>query len=208
MANPIFNCPHCGARAQFNQETTARYNENYYTFTYNIYRCAACERLMLKVIRFWTQNGSDITLSGQYPNIYIAEINEFSGAVPEDVLQDFHEAIKCFEVEAYRASAALCRRSLQSAVIDRGATKTKKLVKQIDEIAVASDIKDWANQIRILGNWGAHPDDDILKDVDQATAKEIIDFIKSFFTYVYVMPKKVENSRVNKPKPSDPTNNE
>jgi len=56
-------------------------------------------------------------------------------------------------------------------------------------------MKDWAHNIRILGNWGAHPDKDGLKNVDETTAKEAMEFIKSFFTYVYVMPKRVADSR-------------
>jgi hypothetical protein len=116
------------------------------------------------------------------------------------VLVDFEEAIKCFEMQAYRASAAMCRRALQSSVTDQRAPKGK-LQDQIDGLhesspdRITTAIKDWAHTIRIFGNWGAHPDDDGLKDVDEKLASEVIEFLSNFFQYVYVMPSKVAQAQ-------------
>ncbi len=57
------------------------------------------------------------------------------------------------------------------------------------------NIKDWAHQIRIFGNWGSHPDKDKLKEVDAEEVAEAHDFISKFFVYMFIMPRKVEESR-------------
>jgi len=136
MANPVFNCPHCGAKAQFSRTVADEYKDSGYHFIYGIFRCAACDCLILKVSNYREGFSSTLRLIGQYPNIYVAEISQFAESVPEEVITDFHEAIKCFEVEAYRACAAMCRRSLQSAVLEHGADAKKDLMDQIDDLSI------------------------------------------------------------------------
>jgi len=88
------------------------------------------------------------------------------------------------------------RRALQSALVILGSNHKLDLIKQIDFLeSLPIDIKDWAHQIRIFGNWGAHPDKDNLKEVDADDVTEVHDFISKFFTYMFIMPKKVELSR-------------
>ncbi len=95
----------------------------------------------------------------------------------------------------------MCRRALQGSVLQQGADPKKDLREQIDELndknpdRFTNDIRDWAHNIRIFGNWGSHPDNDGLKDVDKSIAVDVIQFMKSYFEYVYVMPRKVANAR-------------
>ncbi len=60
---------------------------------------------------------------------------------------------------------------------------------------MTADIKDWAHNIRIFGNWGVHPQDDQLKDVNQKKAEEVKMFLEEFFNYVYVMPSRVQKAK-------------
>ncbi len=124
------------------------------------------------------------------------------GIVPENVASVFLEAMVCFNVGAFRASAAMCRRALETSALERGATKGKKLVEQINELcekqAITKDIKDWCHQIRIIGNMGAHPDDDGLEIVSQTDADDLINFMEEYLNYVYIMPAKVAEKRKRK----------
>ena len=88
------------------------------------------------------------------------------------------------------------RRALQSALVILGSNHKLDLIKQIDSLeSLPIDIKDWVHQIRIFGNWGAHPDKDNLKEVDADDVAEVHDFISKFFTYMFIMPEKVKLSR-------------
>ena len=88
------------------------------------------------------------------------------------------------------------RRALQSALVILGSNHDLDLINQINSLdSLPPDIKDWAHQIRIFGNWGAHPDKDNLKEVDADDVAEVHDFISKFFTYMFIMPEKVKLSR-------------
>ena len=124
-------------------------------------------------------------------------------SVPSSVAEDYVEAIKCFDICANRASVVMCRRALQSSVIEKGAKKDR-LVNQIDELydsqIITKDIRDWAHEIRLTGNIGAHPDEDGLEDVTPENAEELLKFMEEYLNYVYIMPAKVAAKRARKKK--------
>jgi hypothetical protein len=119
-------------------------------------------------------------------------------SVPANIANDYIEAIKCFDVGAPKASVAMCRRALQSSVVEKGATKDK-LNDQIDELCdkgiITKDIREWAHEIRFMGNIGAHPDKDGLKDVTLEDAQEMLEFVEQYLNYVYIMPSRVITHR-------------
>jgi hypothetical protein len=63
---------------------------------------------------------------------------------------------------------------------------------QIDEMAgkglITEPLKQWAHEVRLGGNDGAHPDKDGLKDVSEQDADEIVQFAREFLHHIYVMP--------------------
>lgn len=221
--NDSFICPHCETRAQFNlifPDFNSRDGDNFianlkkaswdeqgktFTYTYQVWKCQVCEKLVFRAIKNYKYGSEKII--GQFPSS-IRSDSSFSGSVPKAILEDFESALKCFEFDEYRPVVAMCRRALQASVLEQGAGSEKDLIDQIDELnktkpdRFTTDIKDWAHNIRIFGNWGVHPDKDGLKDVKQEIAKEVIDFLKSYFHYVYVMPQKVANARL-KQKPQE-----
>lgn len=204
VENYLFNCPHCKGKTHmkslfFNSFIEYTEYKNIITY-YVVFQCVPCNKLTLKTCNFSSyKTVNDFQFdwrNGQYPTIEITEINDFDWYVPNDIIIDFKEAIKCFEIDAYKACVAMCRRSLQSVMIEKNANQNKDLNDQINEIQILQDIKDWAHEIRHFGNRWAHPNKDWLKEVTKEEAKEVIDFMKQFFNYVYVMPKKVEISKI------------
>jgi hypothetical protein len=117
-------------------------------------------------------------------------------SIPDEVLVDYQEALKCKAAGADRAGCAMFRRTLQTALLKLGADPTVDLIRQISSLeSLPADIKDWAHQIRIFGNWGAHPDKDNLKEVDSDDVSEAHDFTSKFLLYTFIMPEKVKVSR-------------
>jgi len=176
-------CPHCGVYSTISIRTA--YD------SHHIYVCDQCDRLILLVINDKNQ------ITDQYPK----RIPKLDPSIPQDVANDYVEAIKCIDINANKASVAMCRRALQASLIQKGAKK-EKLVEQIDELfnkgIITEDIKDWAHEIRLTGNIGAHPDQDGLKDVTSQDAEELIRFIEEYLNYVYIMPAKVAAKRAKK----------
>lgn len=189
-----FVCPHCNVMITpeythivvGNQAIPIGYNGHY------IYRCTNpdCNKLIYAI---WG-SGKSAKIVDMYPK----RIPQIDKSIPLTVASDFIEAAKCFDNECFKASASMCRRALQSSVFQKGANG-RDLIDQIDDLyskgIITSDLKDWAHEIRITGNTGAHPDKDGLKDVGQDEAREILDFMESYLNYVYTMPSKVAEKK-------------
>lgn len=196
-------CPHCGAKAHLNLLFAENHVANNRDLIfYATFRCVPCDKLVLKTFRF-RQNEYDrnenLEVAGwqqKFPGEEVTYSNKFDGPVPTIVLEDFKEGVICLYNKCPRAAVSMFRRSLQSALLERGAKPKDELIDQIKNATfLTQDIKDWTHNIRIFGNWGAHPQDDNLKDVDEKTAEETQSFLEEFFNYVYVMPSRVADAR-------------
>lgn len=197
-------CPHCGAKVHIVKLWSDHHAlSNRDTEFYVVFRCKPCKRLILKTY-FFRQNPYDSNTSleakgwdEKFPITLDSELSKAdSEHIPEDVLSDYQEALKCKSIGANKASCSMFRRALQNSLVGLGADPELDLVAQINSLSrLPEDIKDWAHQIRIFGNWGAHPDKDKLKDVEPGDVEEVHDFISKFFIFMFIMPNKVSASR-------------
>jgi hypothetical protein len=121
--------------------------------------------------------------------------------VPEDIRGDLDEAKLCFSVSAWRGAAVMARRAMQSAAIEKGATKKKQLGDQIAELAAQSkitgDLEEWATAVRWVGNDAAHPGKDT---VSQEDAEAVVKLAEQFLHSLYVAPAIARNLRAKKGK--------
>lgn len=197
-------CPHCGANVHIEKLWSEHhmFKNNDVEF-YVIFRCRPCKKLVLKTY-YLKQNiltgNFDLKTVGwdeKFPPSFDNELSKDDVEyIPEQILSDYKEALKCKSISANRASCAMFRRSLQNGLVTLGADAKSDLITQINSLdSLPPDIKDWAHQIRIFGNWGAHPDKDQLKNVSEEDVAEVYDFITKFFTYTFIMPEKVKLSR-------------
>lgn len=211
LADIIGLCPHCSTQAHLKlvfaeSHQTANRNLMYYA----LFRCVPCKKLILQTFLF-RQNEYDtnenLSAAGwqqKFPGEEIAYASKFEETVPSEVLDDFAEGVICLHNKCPRAATAMFRRSLQSALLERAADPKQDLIAQIKSASfLTQDIKDWAHNIRIFGNWGAHPQDDNLKEADEPVAKETQSFLEEFFNYVYVMPNRVLKARAAKQQKKD-----
>lgn len=56
-----------------------------------------------------------------------------------------------------------------------------------------NNLVDWATEIRLIGNEGAHFDP--IKDVEEHDANQIIMFIEELIKYVYILPAEIDKRR-------------
>lgn len=138
--------------------------------------------------------------------------DDVNTSVPSTIAIDFSEALRCQWIDAYKACVVMCRRAVQSSALGLGAPKRKKLDQQIDFLfekgKITEALKDFAHEVRLTGNIGAHPDknsgqqqqeeqtaeaedDDNLEDVTPKDAEDIVEFTREYLHHVYVMPAKL-----------------
>ena len=115
--------------------------------------------------------------------------------IPVAIGADFSEALRCHWIHSYKASVVMCRRAIQSSAIALKA-KGGKLIDQIDDLfksgKITEALKDFAHEVRLTGNDGAHPDKDGLADVSEEGSTAIIELTREYLHHVYVMPAKLK----------------
>ncbi|ABD82336.1 DUF4145 domain-containing protein [Saccharophagus degradans] len=198
-------CPHCGAKSHIEKQWSGSHVlANRDAEFYVVFRCKPCRRLILKTF-YLRQNEysqhENFEMKGwdeKFPAVIDDQIgNEDVAFIDENVLADYKEALKCMSIGADKAACSMFRRALQLSLVVLGANPKDDLIKQINSLAsLPGDIKDWAHQIRIFGNWGAHPDRDNLKNIEATDSEEVHDFVSKFFMYTFIMPEKVKLSRI------------
>lgn len=143
--------------------------------------------------------------------------------IPDHIRPDFREAFRCFWVNAYNATAEMCRRAVEASCLDLGAPEKDVLEAQIDWLEqqrkITPFLRDVAHKVRLGGNRGAHPG--IASPVARAGsaptatvqsasvvtrdhAKAILKFATEFFHHVYVVPKQLDKYDFSKPKAVKP----
>ena len=190
------DCPHCNSKCYFKPVTNSHRELHGSLQTLcNAAQCEACKQFVLVVGERNTAAGGNVpfNLKGFHP--LGRPDDRVDPAVPKEIAEDFREALRCRFVEAYKATVTLCRRSIQASCLAQGADKKKKLVHQIDELAakgvITGPLKDFAHEVRLEGNDGAHPDADGLENVTLKDADDIIEFTREYLHHVYVMPAKL-----------------
>ena len=133
------------------------------------------------------------TTSYLFDSIYpLGKPNEnVEAGIPAGITEDFKEALRCRWVNAFRATVTMCRRAIQASCLEKKADAKKKLTGQIDELAskgLTEPLRQFAHEVRLEGNDGAHPDPDGLNDVTETDADQIIAFTREYLHHVYVMP--------------------
>jgi hypothetical protein len=184
-------CPHCTVISLFHP--VASYAHGFTLVS--AAQCEACKLFVLVIGHRTGQNAPANTITvyplGK-PNDAIAP--EVEKDAPE-VAKDFKEALRCHWVKSFRASVVMCRRAIQSSAISLKASGGN-LISQIDDLfktgKITESLKDFAHEIRLTGNDGAHPDKDGLVDVTEKDSADIIEFTKDYLLHVYVMPAKLK----------------
>jgi len=189
-------CPHCGTRTilepRAHWDAPTRRSQGT-AIRFGAWSCRSCGEPIVGDVTQDPVEG-DVPSPGFY---YPQKIPDptYPANLPADVAQDGRDAHRCFAIGAWRASAAMARRAIQGACIDKGAPD-EKLVAQIDWLEeqrlIPPLMRDVAHKIRLGGNAGAHPDKDGLKDVTEDDSRRLLQFLEDFVRYVYEIPGRLD----------------
>ena len=112
---------------------------------------------------------------------------------PVQVGSAWEQAHKCIRAASWDAAATMAGRALEAATRHLGA-KPGKLVAELNELGdkgiLPKSMVDWAHEIRVLRNVGAHPDP-VETRVEKGDASDVAKFLDCFLTYVYDLPKEI-----------------
>ena len=127
-------CPHCDDRSyQKPVGSPHRETQGKTDVVCNAVQCESCKEfgVVVGARPYGSGDASPWNLTAYYP---LGTPNDkVDSAIPEAIASDFSEALRCRHVNAYRATAVMCRRALQASAVEQGA-KESALIKQIVEI--------------------------------------------------------------------------
>ena len=200
IPSTVLLCPHCKEKRHFIDNGKSIFSER--RGIWAILRCDRCDEPILAIYK-WTRAyaGDTPTLEPTPIKTYPPEgISCTHKSIPQGITEDYKEALTCFNSGAWKATVVLCRRALQSSVVEKGADVKEYLVNQIDDLAheeiITKDMQGWAHTVRHFGNDGAHPyDRGLLTKVRKEDAEDMLKFMESYLKYVYEMPYEVAEKR-------------
>jgi hypothetical protein len=124
--------------------------------------------------------------------------------VPEPVRSAFSEGMRALSANCPRAAAVMFRGTLTAIVRDKGgeaAQKAPTLYQQLkameQEGTLHPSLVDWAAEIRLVGNAGAHFDE--LEPVEQAESSALARLCRLLITMAYETPASIRRARQPQP---------
>jgi len=124
-------------------------------------------------------------------------------SIPNNIWNDYSEAIISYNAGAYKSTVCMCRRTLQNTCFEKRAIKKdadghwirlRDQIKQAFPGTESALIRELSDEIKYFGDYGAHPNDDGIDKVAPEEAKQILDFTQSLLEVAYVIPWKIKTT--------------
>jgi hypothetical protein len=116
-----------------------------------------------------------LTDDGHIANAYPSTIQEWSVEyVPEQVREDWEEAIKVYRVSAHRAAVVLCGRTLEAAADARNianGTLQQRITRMLQDDLITTEFKAAMNYVRVIRNVGAHAGQKVTPETAEGTMR-------------------------------------
>jgi len=122
---------------------------------------------------------------------------KLSPDIPIDIAGAFSEAITALMAHCPRASAVMARRTLEAITIDKGEAKgvlADRLSAMGTKGILQPTLSDWAKEVRLIGNVGAHFDP--IKEITMEDAQQLVNFVRELLKYLYELPSELKKRRL------------
>lgn len=116
-------------------------------------------------------------------------VRALSPKVPEALRLECQEAQTCFQHGQFKAAVVMVRRTLEGVCHDHGVARARdNLVSSLRELVAQGkldkSLAEWADELRVLGNEGAHFTG---KAVSREDASDALYFIEALLDYLYAL---------------------
>jgi hypothetical protein len=204
-------CPHCRVGVRFETMTVRTWGASPVELYWNAQSghslvleagsCPACGRPILYGKSLVSPNGVAESIDRVlWPEPLSRVVPPIVKRQAPNLALDFHEAVAVFHTSK-KASAALSRRCLQYILREKGATRSRDLADQIEEVLpkLPRELAANVDAIRHVGNFAAHPlkskSTGEIVPVEEGEAEWLLDVLEELFEYYYVAPAEQEAKR-------------
>lgn len=161
--------------------------------------CDTCKSPLLFAQEDYGQGWDDMTRVWPSPTRYL------SSAVPKPLRDEHNQARKCFDAKAYTAAAVMVGRTLEGVCAENNISERSlidSLRKMRDQNLIDERLYQWADELRVLRNEGAHYTG---FQVSREDAADALALSEALLDYMYVLTAKFgefRKRRAKKPKKS------
>jgi hypothetical protein len=125
--------------------------------------------------------------------IYPSDEFHINPIIPEHLRKSLKESIQCLRANSYTATVIMCRRTIEGFCKIKGVNGSN-LAKSIEKLKgkeiINSQLYEWANELRLIGNEAAHNIETIFSAQD---ARDSLEFTIAILDFTYSFKEKFEN---------------
>ncbi len=185
-------CPHCGNTVIAVPEAGPVFPRSPILEHYAYLICNCPKRRCDPLLVMYDRLNNRVHRVFPYPEV---SERRYHQAIQDPVKADLAEADACWYGGSNKGVVAMCRRALQQMAQDKGAAGTN-LINQIDDLLakglITGNLHKAAHEIRLFGNYGAHPQDDGLDKVSTDDAKAVRALTRDFVMDLYIRPHEID----------------
>jgi len=125
-----------------------------------------------------------------------------SADIPRPIVDVFGEAAMALAANCPRAAAVMARRTLEAVTVERGEDKgtlAERLKSLGTRGVLLPTLSDWAKEVRLIGNVGAHFDP--IETVSRYDAQQLLSFVRELLRFLYELPAELARRRTPKVEP-------
>ena len=191
-------CPFCLERGNFELEHRAqkRQPNGPKVLFFDTYKCGNCAGYVMVL---WSANSRG-DLHGYRVLPWPVSLEKHPEHWPADIGRYWLQANRSIAGENWDAAAVMARSAAQLALRAHGATGAN-LKQEIDGLAskgaLPSHMRDWAHELRELGNDSAHPTPG-QSPTDPQDAKDVVEFLSYLLEYLFDLPHRIAAYRARK----------
>lgn len=122
--------------------------------------------------------------------------------LPEIIQSAYDDAVKCENYKIWTPAVVMVGRALEAAceeAVPGSMTINERLKKMLANGIISQELFNWANELRVLRNLGAHA---TLEKIDQQDAAESIDFLQAILETLYHLRPKFEKMKARRANPT------
>ena len=163
------------------------------TLNFDTYQCKNCAGYVMVL---WSASEFSASIHDYHVLPWALDVRNYPEEWPDEVGRYWLQARRNILSENWDAVAVMARSALQLALRNKNASGNS-LKQEIDDLAekgiLAPIMKEWADQIRLLGNESAHPDP--AQVIDPQDARDIVEFLRFLLEYLYTFPHQIQQYR-------------
>jgi hypothetical protein len=198
-----FYCPRCQSRVQAKVDGWSYDGDENLPDKYSLGRCVSCNQPAL-VVQSRSAAFLDVEVWEPGQQIFPRTIRSIEYKLPSKVEQAYKEALKCESAEAWLALAVMVRRTLEAIGREfdsnvRSPSTGLRAMK--DKGVISEELWHWGEELRFLGNIGAHPSDEVVSAED---GKDALEFLEAIIETIYHLRPKFQMMKERRAKSTQP----